>query len=436
MTYPRIIGGASLLVALSLHQKTTLIIGASHLAVVRAAAALQADSRVIIVVRKQNIGEYEEEIKVRWERGEIEVVEFDKDVEGDTLEPLLDTLGIISVAFVTDTLIGSPRRRGFDSAVGMCKALKKRNILVNVADQPSLCDFTLPACHRFNYTLSGSTSPSAMAPSSLQIAVTTNGKGCRLAGRIRREIITRLPENIGDAVENLSALRQAAKDRSNLSEENEDSLPLTPNDPVPQRRLDFKSNIGDSTVEETAEEATKRRMRWVAQISEFWPLERLAALDAQQREDALRDAIHKPQVISQFHSEQVSTIPPTLGVQPAVSQHKLDLNRSSPLPPKGRIYLLGSGPGHPGLLTVAAHDILTKKATLILSDKLVPAEVLALIPSNITVKIAKKFPGNADGAQSEMMLEAVEAAGRGETVVRVRRFQSITSKNDTNINIS
>jgi uroporphyrin-III C-methyltransferase len=73
---------------------------------------------------------------------------------------------------------------------------------------------------------------------------------------------------------------------------------------------------------------------------------------------------------------------------------------------------------------------------LVLSDKLVPAEVLALIPSNITVKIAKKFPGNADGAQSEMMLEAVEAAGRGETVVRVGRLRSITGKNDANINVS
>ncbi|KAG6858229.1 hypothetical protein C0993_006240 [Termitomyces sp. T159_Od127] len=57
-------------------------------------------------------------------------------------------------------------------------------------------------------------------------------------------------------------------------------------------------------------------------------------------------------------------------------------------------------------------------ADLVLSDKLVPDAVLALIPKTVQIRIAKKFPGNAEGAQMEMMEAAIEAAQRGLTVVR------------------
>lgn len=88
-------------------------------------------------------------------------------------------------------------------------------------------------------------------------------------------------------------------------------------------------------------------------------------------------------------------------------------------PRTGRILLVGSGPGHPSLLTVATQTALTQLANIVLSDKLVPDAVLALIPKHVEVRIARKFPGNADGAQMEMMEAAVEAAKRGLTVVRV-----------------
>ena len=88
---------------------------------------------------------------------------------------------------------------------------------------------------------------------------------------------------------------------------------------------------------------------------------------------------------------------------------------------RGRIFLLGSGPGSPALLTRAAHALLTSRATLILSDKLVPPEILALIPKHIPLTIAKKFPGNAEGAQNELMDLAYEGAMRGETVVRLKQ---------------
>ena len=93
---------------------------------------------------------------------------------------------------------------------------------------------------------------------------------------------------------------------------------------------------------------------------------------------------------------------------------------SKTLQKTGRILLVGSGPGHPSLLTMATHTALTQWADLVLSDKLVPATILALIPQHVSVRIANKFPGNVESAQIEMMEAAVEAANQGLTVVRVR----------------
>ena len=113
-----------------------------------------------------------------------------------------------------------------------------------------------------------------------------------------------------------------------------------------------------------------------------------------------------------------------------VSQPEKDFESLVLSPPpgpgsQGRIFLAGSGPGHPSLLTIATHTVLTKHANLVLSDKLVPPAVLALVPSDVEIRIARKFPGNVDSAQSEMMEAAIEAARRGLTVVRVSRLSHI-----------
>ena len=170
---------------------------------------------------------------------------------------------------------------------------------------------------------------------------------------------------------------------------------MTPNEPVPQRQL-----------EETETERARRRMKWVAQVSEYWPFQRLAQMSDEDMAFVLDE-----------RNQLRSPTPPTNGTAPPqgviTSVHDLKIA------PRGRIFLVGSGPGHPSLLTVATHAALTKHAQLVLSDKLVPAAVLALIPSNVEVRIARKFPGNADGAQNELMEAAVDAARRGLTVVRV-----------------
>jgi len=87
---------------------------------------------------------------------------------------------------------------------------------------------------------------------------------------------------------------------------------------------------------------------------------------------------------------------------------------------KGRIILAGSGPGHPDLLTRATHKaILT--ADLILADKLVPAGVLDLIPRRTPVHIARKFPGNAERAQEELLELGLAGLKAGKTVLRLKQ---------------
>lgn len=126
------------------------------------------------------------------------------------------------------------------------------------------------------------------------------------------------------------------------------------------------------------------------------------------------------QVLELQHNAEASTSSDSRPELP--SRHSLDLHPlPAPVQRKGQIILIGAGTGSPALLTRAAHALLTSQATLILSDKLVPAEVLALIPAHIPLVIAKKFPGNAEGAQSELISQSIEAARRGETVVRLKQ---------------
>ena len=388
-TYQPIVRGASLLLAFSLPSKTVLVIGGGNLAATRAFAALQADARVVVWV-EGGLGSVCDELAYRASQQELEVCDLDHD---PSLDGFLSEAGTqVSFAFITDTLMGTTgKKRSMQSSMRLRENLRRHRIPTNVADMPAFCDFTIPATHRFPHS-------KTLEPTSLQLAVTTNGRGCRLATRIRREVVSKLPTTVADAVETISQLRSRAKalDEEQINgscPECDDCLPSTPNQPVPQLPVGTES---------TAEETSKRRMRWIAQISEFWPLDKLGSLTLEEQETLVAE---RPPPV-----DSLKTVPPL-----APSRHSLDIQPQQ----LGRILLLGSGPGHPSLLTLAAHHILTTQATFVLSDKLVPAPVLALIPSHVPVKIAKKFPGNADGAQNELMVEAVEAARRGEVVVRV-----------------
>lgn len=86
---------------------------------------------------------------------------------------------------------------------------------------------------------------------------------------------------------------------------------------------------------------------------------------------------------------------------------------------KGRVYLMGAGPGNPDLLTVQAVEIL-KTAEVVLHDHLVAQEVLDLIPAWTQVRNVGKRCGQAGIAQDQIHSLLIAAAREGKRVLRLK----------------
>ncbi|KAK4117765.1 uroporphyrin-III C-methyltransferase [Canariomyces notabilis] len=256
--------------------------------------------------------------------------------------------GVVDAVFVTSpaAAAGFADGGGVEAISALCR---RHRIPVNVVDSPALCSFSLLSVH---------------IDGPLQIGVTTNGRGCKLAGRIRREVAAGLPAGLGAACDRLGNLRKRQT-----------------------------AGLNRLVLEGDAEAAKTRRMRWLAQVCEYWPLKRLAAIT-----DADVEAILGSGVPAALRN----------GGNPA-SHGQV-----------GRVILAGSGPGHPDLLTRATYKAI-QSADIILADKLVPAGVLDLIPRRTPVSIARKFPGNADRAQEELLEQALDGVRTGKTVLRLKQ---------------
>ena len=88
------------------------------------------------------------------------------------------------------------------------------------------------------------------------------------------------------------------------------------------------------------------------------------------------------------------------------------------LPNGGRVTLVGSGPGDPDLLTVAAHKVLCDPSNLVIADRLVSSEILDLIEGEC--RVANKFPGCQHKAQKEIYRWVKEGLDAGKHVVRLK----------------
>lgn len=115
---------------------------------------------------------------------------------------------------------------------------KRQKMNINVADVPPLCDFYFG---------------SVIRRGPLQVMISTNGKGPRLANRIRRQIEAGLPDNVGEAIENIGELRKQLR------------------------------KIAPGSEAETV----KRRMEWMVRVTDSWTLDELAAMKPEQREAIL-----------------------------------------------------------------------------------------------------------------------------------------------------
>lgn len=297
---------------------------------------------------------------------------------------------------------------------------EKLRIPINTHQRPEFSTFSM--CSTYNDP----------GNSGLQIAITTNGQGCLLANRIKREIVSKLPINISKVVKNMGHLRERIiyEDHSQIIHSHFLSNDL--------QELGF--GIDEDTWEShklnklvyefkvTKKQMQMKRSRWLSQIMEYYPLQSLAELSVDQLADQYQQLSQNSAdngTKTAGTSVQSSTSGPVDDSNTGDSTRSpLTVTESEDLKPKkngkGTISLVGSGPGSVSMLTIGAlHEI--KTADLILADKLVPEKVLQLIPQGTETFIARKFPGNAERAQEELLEKGLNGLQKGLKVVRLKQ---------------
>ncbi|OAL74859.1 hypothetical protein A7D00_0456 [Trichophyton violaceum] len=354
-----------LLAAIDSKYHIHLIIGNNPLAAARITKSIDSGATPILISPPEN--KLPSTLSERIEAGQVQWIQREFQ-DSDLL-----TLGREEVECVVDAVFITLDKT-YSLTHHISKTCRQLRIPVNVSDAPELCSFTLLSTY---------------SDGPLHIGVTTSGKGGSLASRIRREIASFLPPGLGTAVENLGILRKRIWEEDAIEEEaDKDSFEDDSDDSTAQKHT-FNTLVVDA-----AATSKTRRIRWLSQICEYWPLRQLASVTLPGVEKMLE----------------------AYGAKNPLTNGK----STGPEAKNGKIILAGSGPGHPDLLTRATYRAI-KTADLILSDKLVPTAVLDLIPRRTEVHIARKFPGNADKAQEELLELASEGLLAGRIVLRLKQ---------------
>jgi uroporphyrinogen III methyltransferase / synthase len=88
-------------------------------------------------------------------------------------------------------------------------------------------------------------------------------------------------------------------------------------------------------------------------------------------------------------------------------------------PSNPRVFLVGAGPGSPGLLTLRAAEVLGR-ADLVLYDQLVPERLLELAPTTSRKVCVRDLPGLHPEKYPHIHTLLIETARAGKTVVRLK----------------
>lgn len=204
--------GASLLLAWQLKDRRVVIVGGGEVASHRLLAVLSADATVTLISPRPGLHPVVEELVTTSPR----ITYHDRNFDGAN--------DLAHADMVLTAIDDVPASR---EICVLCRTLK---IPVNVADVPPSCDFYFG---------------SQVRRGPLQIMVSTNGNGPKLANLIKRRIEGALPENVGQAIENVGMLRKRLR----------------------QRAPGVGGDLG------------KRRMKWMTSICDAWPINDLALLD-------------------------------------------------------------------------------------------------------------------------------------------------------------
>ncbi|KAK4677614.1 Bifunctional dehydrogenase and ferrochelatase [Podospora pseudoanserina] len=172
--YPAIQGGGSLMIAWQVKGKPVLVIGGGEVAAGRIVHLLNADAVVTVICPSSGLN-----AEVSYRVAQKQVTHVDRIF----LPSDLDDKDWSMVLVAIDDPAASTQ---------IWKLCKQKRLVANIADVPPECDFYFGSVHR---------------DGPLQIMVSTNGKGPRLASMIRRFIAKQLPSNAGRAIEAIGELR-------------------------------------------------------------------------------------------------------------------------------------------------------------------------------------------------------------------------------------
>ena len=231
--FPDVQGGGSLILAWQIKNKRVLVVGGGEVSSIlcptrpsiannvqvaagRILNVLNADAKVTVVSPRAGLNA---EVLHRVEKGQVELV--DRKFEPSDL----DHVEMVLVA------IDDPA-----ASTQIWKLCKERKIAANIADVPPECDFYFGSVHR---------------DGPLQIMVSTNGNGPKLASIVRKQIAASLPPKTGAAIQRVGMLRKKLRK-------------VAPDD-----------NEGP------------KRMGWMSRVCETWSLEDLTAMTESDMEDLL-----------------------------------------------------------------------------------------------------------------------------------------------------
>ncbi|KAH8596152.1 putative NAD(P)-binding-domain-containing protein [Bisporella sp. PMI_857] len=225
--FPKVEGGGSLILAWQIKNRRVLVVGGGEVAAGRILNVLNADAKVTVVSPRSGLNP---EVAYRIEKGQV-------DYHDRKFEPAdLDHVDMVLTA------VDDP-----EASTRIWKLCKERRIAANIADVPPECDFYFGSVHR---------------DGPLQIMVSTNGNGPRMANIVRRSIADSLPANIGDAITGIGKLRKELRELA----------------PEPSEG--------------------PKRMAWIIKVSDTYSLQELCEMDDEDRATLLR--FYKPNKVPRF----------------------------------------------------------------------------------------------------------------------------------------
>lgn len=160
-------------VFLKLSQLRLLIIGGGYVGLEKLQAVISNSPSAIITLVATEISTEIKELSKKFDH--IKLIERAYEVSD------FDNIDIAIIA-INDAVISSQ----------IAVDAKKKGILTNVADKPSLCDFYLG---------------SVVQKGNLKIAISTNGKSPTIAKRIKEVLNDTLPDEIDTLLENMQKIR-------------------------------------------------------------------------------------------------------------------------------------------------------------------------------------------------------------------------------------